>query len=126
MNATERAGAGSAPATLCATVDLPLPDPPAMPMMRGLDTSQNVVRSGGFDIEKEATTKNTKHTKNCFLKGNSSRGYALARQGVSNQRKNGRAIEAGWCEVAFVYFVRFVVASFSILNFSIAVRRNFF
>jgi hypothetical protein len=64
MNATERAGAGSALATLCATVDLPLPDPPAMPMMRGLDTSQNVVKSGGIDIDEEATTEHTEVRRN--------------------------------------------------------------
>ena len=54
MNATERSGAGSALATLCATVDLPLPDPPAMPMMRGLDTLQNVVLSSGIYIDEES------------------------------------------------------------------------
>ena len=36
MNATESAPRLSA--TFFATVDLPLPDPPAMPMMRGFDT----------------------------------------------------------------------------------------
>jgi hypothetical protein len=34
--------------------------------------------------DREATTKNTKDTKNCNFKGNSSRGYALERQAVLN------------------------------------------
>jgi hypothetical protein len=41
MKATE--SDGSAPATFRATVDFPLPDPPAIPMIKGLDTGRNVL-----------------------------------------------------------------------------------
>ena len=44
MNATERDPRFSA--TFFATVDFPDPDPPAIPMMRGLDTKENL-RVGG-------------------------------------------------------------------------------
>lgn len=44
MNATE--SDGNAPATFRATVDLPLPDPPAIPIISGFDTRQNLLVQG--------------------------------------------------------------------------------
>jgi hypothetical protein len=44
MNATDKAP--RALATFVATVDLPLPEPPAMPIMRGFDTAQMYCRAG--------------------------------------------------------------------------------
>src|SRR5437016_4582841 len=46
MNATE--SASSAAATLRATVDLPEPVPPAIPMMNGFIASFNAMRSSAF------------------------------------------------------------------------------
>ena len=49
MNATD--SDGSAPATFLATVDLPLPDPPAIPMMRGFKETDLMDFDGLGDLE---------------------------------------------------------------------------
>jgi hypothetical protein len=62
-------------------------------------------------IQEEVTTKSTKDTKNCILRGNSSRDDVLVSRDVFNPEE--KRCERGLMSRAmpFVLFVSFVVAS---------------